>query len=98
MSQQVARRCLIHDEAAEADLRRALRIAAVDLRDTEEYRALMSGGAELTTTFFTDKLGGQDADDLDFNLDFIGLLITSFAERTTGRPTSATILRARPMS
>lgn len=90
-------RRLIHEffmvEAAEADLRKALRIASVDLRETEEFRALVSKGAELTDTFFTDMLGGQRTDDFDFNVNFIGLLITSFAERTTDRPVSATTLQ-----
>jgi len=75
-------------EAAEADLRQALRIASIDLKDTEEFRALVSKAAELTKTFFRDALGGQNADDLDFNVNFIGLLVMSFAERATDEKTS----------
>lgn len=70
-------------EAAEADLRQALRIASVDLKDTKEFRDLISKGVELTRGFIKDAVEVQDADHLDFNVSFIVLLVTSFAERTT---------------
>jgi AcrR family transcriptional regulator len=80
-------------EAAEADLRQALRIASIDLKDTEAYQELISKGAELTREFFKDALGAQDAD-LDFNVNFIGLLVMSFAERTTDqRISGANLIR-----
>lgn len=74
-------------EAAEVDLRQALRIASIELKDTPEYRNLISKGAELTRPFFKDALRSCDAD-LDFKVDFIGLLMMSFAERTTDEGTT----------
>ena len=79
-------------EAEEVDLRRALRIASVDLRATNEYRDLIARGAELTRRFLQDTLGGRASDDLDFHVDFVVLLTTSFAEGTTDAGTSRTDL------
>jgi len=79
-------------EAAEADLRQALRIASIDLRETEEFRALIAKGAELTKGFIEDAVKGQAPDELDFNVNFIVLLTTSFAERTTDARTSGSNL------
>lgn len=70
-------------EAAEADLRQALRLAAVELRDTKEFEALMARGAALTRPFIRDAIRARAPADLDFQVDFILLMMTSFAERTT---------------
>jgi AcrR family transcriptional regulator len=70
-------------EAAEADLRRALRLASVDLNHTAEFRALLAEGAALTRNFLIDALGNGGGVDLDFNVAFMVTLVTSFAERTT---------------
>jgi len=75
-------------EAAEADLRRALRLAAVELKDTSEFRTLIAKGVELTRTFIQEAVRNQTPQDLDFHVDFIVLLTTSFAERTTDEGTS----------
>ena len=68
-------------EAAEADLRRALRIASIDLRETKEFQALIAAGAGLFRGFVEDAVGDRAPDDLDFMVDFTVLLVTSFAER-----------------
>ncbi|WP_407160288.1 TetR/AcrR family transcriptional regulator [Bradyrhizobium sp. STM 3557] len=81
-------------EAAEADLRRALRIASVDLRDTAEFRALIATGTQLFKQFVEGALKNRRSDDLDFEIDFAVTLVTSFAERTTDERTSgATLIR-----
>lgn len=74
-------------EAAEVDLRRALRIASVDLKDTGEFQALIADGAALTRGFLTEAVGIEDANDLDFIVNFMVTLVTSFAERTTDEGT-----------
>jgi len=79
-------------EAAEADLRQALRLAAVELRDTKEFGALIARGAALTRAFIRDAIQGQAPEDMDFQVDFIVLATTSFAERTTDAGTSGAIL------
>jgi AcrR family transcriptional regulator len=79
-------------EAAEADLRQALRIASIDLKDTEEFKELISKGTELTKGFIKDAVDIQHAENLDFNVNFIVLLVTSFAERTTDERTSGASL------
>ncbi|WP_028229489.1 TetR/AcrR family transcriptional regulator [Paraburkholderia ferrariae] len=70
-------------EASEADLRQALKTAAIDLKDTKEFQDLIAEGAALTKAFIKDALKVPDAENLDFNVNFIVLLVTSFAERTT---------------
>ncbi|EGY01854.1 TetR family transcriptional regulator [Nitrospirillum viridazoti Y2] len=81
-------------EAAEADLRRALRVAAIDLRETAEFQALIATGYKLTKAFLEETVGDQSTADLEFNVDFIVLLTTSFAERTTDQGTAeATLIR-----
>lgn len=70
-------------EAAEVDLRRALRAASVDLKETAEFQALLSTGADLTKRFISEAVRGSRSGDLDFIVRFIVLLTTSFAERTT---------------
>jgi AcrR family transcriptional regulator len=75
-------------EAAEADLRQALRIASIDLKDTNEFKELISKGTELTKGFIKDAVEIQDAASLDFNVNFIVSMVTSFAERTTDERTS----------
>ena len=79
-------------EAAEADLRRALRAAAVDLKDTAEFRDLIAQGTELTKAFLRDAIGSRATGDLDFHVRFIVLLTTSFAERSTDERTPASEL------
>lgn len=81
-------------EAEEADLRRALRIASVDLKDTTEFLELMASGTALTTAFIADALRERAPADLAFDVRFIVLLTTSFAERSTDEGTSeADLLR-----
>lgn len=81
-------------EAAEADLRQALRIASIDLRETDEFKALISKGADLTRTFIETAVGLPDKSDLDFTVNFIVLLVTSFAERSTNEGfTGAELIR-----
>jgi AcrR family transcriptional regulator len=81
-------------EAAEADLRQALRIASVDLRDTKEFKALISKGDKLFKDFIENTVGTRKSDDPDFDYYFIATLITSFAERTTDeRVTNSTLIR-----
>lgn len=75
-------------EAAEVDLRRALRTASVDLRETDEFKSLLSEGATLTKKFITEAVRGDALEDLEFVVDFVVLLTTSFAERTTDAGTS----------
>jgi AcrR family transcriptional regulator len=74
-------------EAAEVDLRRALRAASVDLKETDEFRALLSTGADLTKSFIAEAVKDGRSCDLDFDVRFVVLLTTSFAERTTDEGT-----------
>lgn len=75
-------------EAAEVDLRRALRSASVDLRETDEFKSLLSEGANLMKNFIAEAVRGEAPEDLQFVVDFVVLLATSFAERTTDAGTS----------
>lgn len=75
-------------EAAEVDLRRALRTASVDLRETDEFKSLLSEGANLMKNFIAEAVRDEPPEDLQFVVDFVVLLITSFAERTTDAGTS----------
>ena len=75
-------------EAAEVDLRRALRSASVDLRETDEFKLLLSEGANLMKNFIAEAVRGEAPEDLQFVVDFVVLLATSFAERTTDAGTS----------
>lgn len=70
-------------EAAEVDLRRALRAASVDLKEMAEFQTLLSTGADLTKRFISEAVRDGRSGDLDFVVRFIVLLTTSFAERTT---------------
>lgn len=79
-------------EAAEADLRQALRIASIDLKDTKEFKELVSSGADLAKGFIKSAVDIEDDEDLDFNAHFMALLMTSFAERTTDERTSGSDL------
>lgn len=79
-------------EAAEVDLRRALRAASVDLRETDEFKALLSEGAHLMRNFIAEALKGEAPDDLAFVVDFVVLITTSFAERTTDAGTTGATL------
>jgi AcrR family transcriptional regulator len=81
-------------EAAEVDFRQALKIASVDLRETEEFTSLLSEGHQLTRSFIENAVAPKSRSDIDFDVEFIVLLVTSFAERATDeRPTAARLLR-----
>ena len=75
-------------EAAEIDLRRALRAASVDLKETRDFQALLSAGADLTKRFIAEAVRDGASGDPDFDVRFIVLLTTSFAERTTDEGTA----------
>lgn len=92
-------RAFFAGEAAEADLRQALRIASIDLKETAEYQKLIADGTKVTTDFFRQALR-EGADDLDFTVKSIGLLMMSFAERATDErdPETDLILRADLLS
>lgn len=75
-------------EAVEVDLRRALRAASVDLRETDAFRGLFAAGADLMRRFVGAALRDRASTDLDFVVRFICLLTTSFAERTTDEGTT----------
>jgi AcrR family transcriptional regulator len=79
-------------EAAEADLRRAVRIASIELRETPEFQDLISKGTELTENFLREAVKDQAPEDINFNVNFIVLIVTSFAERTTDQQTSGSEL------
>lgn len=70
-------------EATEAELRRGLRAASVELRETAEFKALLSRGTALFHSFVTDALGERVPEGLDFTVETIAILITSFTERAT---------------
>lgn len=70
-------------EAAETELRRGMRAASVELHNTPEFKALLSRGTALFTAFLTDALGTRVPDALDFTVETIAILITSFTERAT---------------
>jgi len=74
-------------EAAEVDLRRALRAASVDLKETDEFRALLSAGTKMTKDFIAQAVSDGRPGDIDFDVRFIVQLTTSFAERTTDEGT-----------
>lgn len=76
-------------EAAEADLRRAIRSVSVELRETNEFKALITRGKGLFHGFLTDALKERVPDNIDFVVDCTAILITSFTERATDEPTSA---------
>lgn len=78
-------------EAQEADLRQALSIASVDLKKTQQFHALIAKGVALTKAF-VQKAVAADVADIDFSVDFIVLLVTSAAERTTDEGTSGEAL------
>jgi AcrR family transcriptional regulator len=74
---------LILVEAAEVELRRGLRAASVELRDTPEFKALLAHGKTLFHRFLADALGERVPEELDFAVETIAILITSFTERAT---------------
>ena len=82
-------------EAQEADLRQALSIAAIDLRKTEQFHALIAKGKALMKAFIQEAVAGHDASDVDGKVDFIVMLVTSMAERTTDAGTSGKALAAQ---
>lgn len=79
-------------EAQEADLRQALSIASVDLKKTPQFHALIAKGGALTKKFIQEAVDDDDVADIDFSVDFIVLLVTSVAERTTDAGTSGEAL------
>ena len=70
-------------EAAEAELRRGLRAASVELRETGEFKALLERGTTLFHHFLADALGERVPDGFDFTVETPAILITSFTERAT---------------
>ena len=74
---------LILVEAAEAELRRGLRAASVELHDTPEFKALLAHGKTLLHRFLADALGKRVPEELDFAVETTAILITSFTERAT---------------
>lgn len=70
-------------EAAEAELRRAIRSAAVELRDTDEFKALIARGKTLLHTFLLEALGTRAPEDIVFVVESTAILMTSFTERAT---------------
>ncbi|MEN3208878.1 TetR/AcrR family transcriptional regulator [Methylorubrum populi] len=75
-------------EAAEADLRRAIRAVSVELRDTSEFKSLIARGATLLHEFIADALKDRVPEDIEFVVDCTAILITSFTERATDEHTS----------
>jgi AcrR family transcriptional regulator len=81
-------------EAAEVHLRQALRHAAIDLRETPEFAALLQEGAALTRAFIEKAVPAGSVEDIDFQVGFIVMLVTSTAERATDEgATGATLIR-----
>jgi AcrR family transcriptional regulator len=76
-------------EAAEAELRRGLRAASVELRETPEFKALIAKGTNLFHGFLADALVGGVPDEVDFTVETIAILITSFTERATDEQRSS---------
>ncbi|KIZ47329.1 MULTISPECIES: TetR/AcrR family transcriptional regulator [Rhodopseudomonas] len=70
-------------EAEEVELRRGLRAASVELRETPEFKAMLARGTTLFHTFLSDALGERLPDALDFTIETVTTLITSFTERAT---------------
>jgi AcrR family transcriptional regulator len=81
-------RAFFQIEAREADLRQALAIASVDLKQTAAFKALIAEGVTLTREFIQAAVGGSEA----AQVDFIVLVVTSVAERTTDAGTSGDAL------
>ena len=79
-------------EAAEADLRRAIRGVSVELRDTDEFKSLIARGVALFHEFIADALKDRVPDDIAFVVDCTALLITSFTERATDERSSTSHL------
>ncbi len=85
---------LILIEAAEAELRRGLRTASVELRETAEFKALLARGTILFHDFLADALGERVPEGFDFVVETTAILITSFTERATDEQRSqARLLR-----
>ena len=70
-------------EAAEAELRRGLRAASVELRETPEFKALLARGTALFHGFLADAPGERVPEGLEFAVETAAILITSFTERAT---------------
>lgn len=60
---------------------------------TEQFHSLIAKGTVLTKAFIEAAVAGHDTVDIDFNVDFIVLLVTSVAERTTDTGTSRAALQ-----
>jgi AcrR family transcriptional regulator len=81
-------------EAAEAELRRGLRAASVELRETAEFKALLARGTTLFHSFLADALEERVPEGFDFAVETTAILITSFTERATDeRRSQAHLLR-----
>ncbi|ATI80807.1 MULTISPECIES: TetR/AcrR family transcriptional regulator [Sphingomonadales] len=74
---------LILVEAAEVELRRGLRAASVELRETPEFKALLERGTALFHRFLADALRDRVPEALDFTVETTAILITSFTEHAT---------------
>lgn len=79
-------------EAEEAALRKALAIAAIDLKQTSAFQALIAQGVRMTRAFIEEAVAHYGQDDIGFQVDFIVLLVTSVAERTTDDGTAGAAL------
>jgi AcrR family transcriptional regulator len=79
-------------EAAEADLRRAMRAISIELRDTVEFKSLVARGVALYQAFMAEALKDRVPEDIDFVIDCTAILITSFTERATDELTSTSHL------
>ena len=53
-------------EASEADFRRALKLASVDLRDIPEHQALLVQGTRIFRDFLEDAVKPYERAELDF--------------------------------
>lgn len=72
---------LILVEAAEAELRRGMRAASIELHDAPEFKSLLVRGTALFDGFLTDALRACAPDALRFTVETIIILVTSFTER-----------------
>ena len=75
-------------EADDAPLRRALRGLAIELCHRPELQALNSETDRLMRAFLKGAVAAHSAQDPDFVVNFIALMVTGFAERTADQGTS----------
>lgn len=70
-------------EAAETELRRGMRAASVELRETPEFKALFARGTALFHNFLANALRWREPDSIGFIVEATAILITSFTERAS---------------